>query len=181
MNAFPVKTTVFFGLSSALLTAVLYTAILLWNGEALFYWMTLSFLSAVSFLLTDPRRKRVNALLIMQIILFLYGWFSLLFLDHFSRLALSILVWIFIGFGIFLLYRLNVTGRKEKELKRIHAFYITAGLLVGAVTLFVAFSFWIMEGTSIFLILFLIPFLLWAMLYKIRLSAWEKKKGSQIG
>lgn len=181
MNTFPVKTTVFFGLSSAILTAVLYTALLLWNGEALFYWMTLSFLSAASLLLAGPRRKWVNALLIMQIILFLYGWFSLFFLDHFIRLALSILVWIFIGFGIFLLYRLNVAGREEKELKRIHTFYITAGLLGSAVTLFVAFSFWMMAGPSVILIVFLIPFLLWAALYKMRLSAFEKRKSSRIG
>ncbi|WP_050180289.1 hypothetical protein [Domibacillus robiginosus] len=179
MTTFPSKELFFFGLSSAFFTTALYTALLFANGDALFYWMTLSLAASAFFLFTSriekPNPTHVSILLAAQLILFFYGWVSLLYLEHISKFALSIIVWVLIGFTVFLFYRLNVMGKKPKMLKRIHAFYITTGLLYGAVTLFLLFISFVLAGPSLMLLLLLIPFLIWVVLYKVQLVLWSKE------
>lgn len=173
------------GLSSVLLTIAIYLAVLFVNGYALLLFMTLAlFCAGLLFVFSFSAHIRltyINSLLVLHLLTMIYGWIELLYVVHISKTLLSVITWAIILFTSFLLYQSNIQRSEGPSLKRIHSLFITAGLLYGAVTLFLLAAFFIFAGPAFVMVFYLIPLFSWALTYKFQLFLWRKKQRTAYG
>lgn len=127
------------------------------------------------------RRSWLNGILITHILTYLYGYAIGSFLDHAAVLPLAILNWMIILLALFLVYRttiyeINFQGECVKEAKLLHLINLVLGVVVTGMTLFFLWvAMWFGEFHP-FILLILIPFVLWILFYFGQMKLLKKYK-----
>jgi hypothetical protein len=175
-------------ISSILFTIGAYLGQLLINGDAHIGWLLLSMgaSSMILFLAVNQvfhlnRKRWMNSLLIVHILVYAAGYLLASNLDHYISVGLSIWDLLNILLAIVLVYRttlydFSTHSKMHHTLKRLHAINITAGVLVTAACLFFAWGGLIMIGLHPVILISLSPIFVWIILYIIQIKVSRKNK-----
>lgn len=167
-----------------------YLAWLFLENEAIIGWLFISviissclFYAAIKPASSLNRRFWLNTVLIIHIFLYVYGALLASGIAHPISIALILLSWLIILFGIILLYLTTLNSYQsskytlDKQFKMLHVLNMTTGIIVICTTLFfiwgiVAFS---PEITVRMLIVF-IPLIIWLIAYILQINFLAKNK-----
>lgn len=152
------------------------------EGYAAFIWIFLAivvgtFLLYLSINVSTPFNRRfwINSLLILQCIIFVFGWLLAANIDHSVSIWLNILDGLVIILSILLIYRTTIIDdfltKQTKDQKTIHALNITSGIVIVGATLFFLIGFFGIIGTfDLAMLIFSLPFFIWLILYIIQMK-----------
>lgn len=158
------------------------------EGYAAFIWIFLAivvgtFLLYLSINVSTPFNRRfwINSLLILQCIIFVFGWLLAANIDHSVSIWLNILDGLVIILSILLIYRTTIIDdfltKQTKDQKTIHALNITSGIVIVGATLFFLIGFFGIIGTfDLAMLIFSLPFFIWLILYIIQMKLIKKYK-----
>lgn len=190
-SIFPYKRELLITLSmmSFVLTVSVYLLSLFQEGDAYMGWLIftmtinlLLLLIALNQVGSLNRRRWVNSLLMVHILIHLYGYGIVSMLDDAVRLPLSFLDGFIIILALVLVYQttiygINLEGSLVKEAKRLHLLNFVLGLITIPFSLFFLWSVMVWsEGFQPFMLIMMMPFLLWAALYIGQMKMLEKHK-----
>jgi len=167
-----------------------YLAQLFLENNALIIWLIISiansslmFICAVQPVRHLNRRLWLNAIFIMHIFVYSYGWMIASDIDHPISIVLTLLSWFIILLGIALLYLTTINDYQSskqthyKQANRIHVLNITTGIVLVIATLFFLWGLLVFseERTPAMFTVF-IPLFIWMIAYFLQINFLSKNK-----
>lgn len=189
-SIFPYKRAFLLTLSivSFVFTVSVYLLSLFQEGDAYIGWLSFSMatnlillLIALNHVVSLNRRRWVNALLVLHILLNVYGYGIVSVLDYTIQLPLSIISVMMIILSLVLIYQTtiygtHIQGNLVKEAKRLHLLNLVLGLISIGFSLFLIWSAMLFGGFQPFMLMMALPFVIWIVLYIGQMKLLEKHK-----